>query len=345
MIAKDLFERLENIDLVDKYAAYQVLDDNWNVIATDLEMIQTEGFECTKQVDPRMVIKKKDNEEVEVQDGHIGHIIPFELIYKTKLQAESEAIKEKENRLSEITSELEEVLESLSEEEKETDATNEDGSAFVAKEVDRLIKEALLSVETDEIKCLYKYLELLDNKAKKPEKLAFIAKNTSVNWNNIEASKDGTYSKANVNKYIKILQSEFKFEEDSFEDKLVKASDLFAEEKTVKADLKVAIAERDVKTIEIIESLSDEEVCDLLVEKWIIPMVSNIAELPSTIIKEFVKKIEHLEKKYATTYFDIANQIRKAKSELSGMIDELTGSEFDMRGLSGFKSLLGGQDE
>ena len=345
VIAKDLFERLENIDLVDKYAAYQVLDDNWNVIATDLEMIQTEGFECTKQVDPRMVIKKKDNEEVEVQDGHIGHIIPFELIYKTKLQAETDAIKEKENRLSEIASELEEILESLSEEEKDSAVTNDDGSAFVAKEVDRLIKEALLSVETDEIKCLNKYLELLDNKAKKPEKLAFIANNTSVNWNNIESNKDGTYGKTNVNKYIKVLQSEFKFEEDTFESKLTAVSDLFAEEKTVKADLKVAIAERDAKTIEIIEHLSDEEVYDLLVEKWIIPMVSAISELPNTIIKEFIKKIEHLEKKYATTYFDIADQIRKAKTELSGMIDELTGSEFDMKGLSGFKSLLGGQNE
>ena len=336
VIAKDLFERLENIDLVDKYAAYQVLDDNWNVIATDLEMIQTEGFECTKQVDPRMVIKKKDNEEVEVQDGHIGHIIPFELIYKTKLQAESDAIKEKENRLSEIASELEELLESLSEEEKDSTATNDDGSAFVAKEVDRLIKEALLSVETDETKCLYKYLELLDNKAKKPEKLTFIAKNTSVNWNDIEASKDGTYSKANVNKYIKVLQSKFKFEEDTFESKLTTVNDLFAEEKAVKAELKAAIAERDAKTIEIIEHLSDEEVYDLLVKKWIIPMVSAISELPNTIIKEFIKKIEHLEKKYATTYFDIADQIRKAKTELSGMIDELTGSEFDMKGLSGF---------
>ena len=133
VIAKDLFERLENIDLVDKYAAYQVLDDNWNVIATDLEMIQTEGFECTKQVDPRMVIKKKDNEEVEVQDGHIGHIIPFELIGDTLLKTEYDALKMKEARLAEIPTEYEEILEFLTEEEKDTEVLNETGDNFVAK--------------------------------------------------------------------------------------------------------------------------------------------------------------------------------------------------------------------
>lgn len=340
-LAADLFERLENVELIDRYAAYQILDDNWSKIAADLEMIQTEGFGCTKVVDPRMVIKKKDDEEVEVQDGWEGHIIPFELVFQTKLIEETKGIKALEDRLSEIASAKEELFESLSEEDKSSSAVNEEGTEFVTKEVEKVLKEAYASVETEETLCLAKYMELLDSKAKKPEKLAFIAENPQVDWSKMEAAKDGTYGKGVVNKYLAVLQAEFEFEEDSLEAKLVKFTNLCAEEKAIKATLKQAVAEREAKAISIIQGLTDEEVFELLKLKWITPIVSAIATIPDDIIKDFVAKIDHLEKKYAVTYFEVYDNIRKAETEISSMIDELTGSEFDMKGLEGFKSLLG----
>lgn len=340
-LAADLFERLENVELIDRYAAYQILDDNWSKIAADLEMIQTEGFGCTKVVDPRMVIKKKDDEEVELQDGWEGHIIPFELVFQTKLLEETNAIKALEDRLSEIASAKEELFESLSEEDKSSSAVNEEGTEFVAKEVEKVLKEAYASVETEETICLAKYMELLDSKAKKPEKLAFIAENPQVDWSKMEAAKDGTYGKGAVNKYLALLRAEFEFEEDSLEAKLVKFTNLCAEEKAIKATLKQAVAEREAKAISIIQSLTDKEVFELLKLKWIMPITSAIATIPDDIIKDFIAKIDHLEKKYAVTYFEVYDNIRKAEAELSGMIDELTGSEFDMKGLEGFKSLLG----
>ena len=84
-ISEDIFRCLTNIPLIDKYQAYQVLDDQWSKTATDLEVIQTEGFEATRKVDPNMVIKKKDGKDVEVQDGWIGRVIPFELVQQTLL--------------------------------------------------------------------------------------------------------------------------------------------------------------------------------------------------------------------------------------------------------------------
>ena len=340
-LAGDLFERLENIELIDRYAAYQILDDNWSSIATDLEMIQTEGFECTKLVDPHMEIKKEGDEEIEVQKGWEGHVIPFDLIYQTKLQEETKAIKALEDRLSEIASGKEEIFESLSEEDKSSSAVNDDGTDFVTKEVEKVLKEAYASIETDEIICLRKYIELLDSKAKKPEKLAFIAKHTEADWGKMEAAKDNTYSKGVVNKYLATLQAEYQFEEDTLEAKLVKYTNLCTEEKAVKVELKQAIAEREEKTIEIIKALTDEEVFELLRLKWIAPIVSSIATIPDGIIKNFIAKIDHLEKKYAVTYFEVYDNIRKAETEISSMIDELTGSEFDMKGLEGLKSLLG----
>lgn len=59
IISDELFKRLKPLALIDPYEAYQDFDNKWIEISTDLEMIQTEGFDCTKEVDPNMVIKKK----------------------------------------------------------------------------------------------------------------------------------------------------------------------------------------------------------------------------------------------------------------------------------------------
>lgn len=58
-MSENIFARMTDIPLVDKYEAYQLLDDDWTKIAVDLEIIQTEGFSATKVVDPNMVIKKR----------------------------------------------------------------------------------------------------------------------------------------------------------------------------------------------------------------------------------------------------------------------------------------------
>lgn len=148
VLSENIFARMRDIPLVDKYEAYQVLDEDWNTIAVDLEIIQTEGFGATKVVDPNMVVKKKGNSEQEIQEGWKGRIIPFALIQSTLLAEEREAIKEKENRLSEIAAEYEEILDALSEEEKEEDFVNED--TFVFAEIKKALKDDRLAPETKE---------------------------------------------------------------------------------------------------------------------------------------------------------------------------------------------------
>jgi len=58
VIGDDIFARLADVPLVDKYAAYQILDDNWNTIAMDFDVILTEGKDAVRGVDPNMVVKK-----------------------------------------------------------------------------------------------------------------------------------------------------------------------------------------------------------------------------------------------------------------------------------------------
>jgi len=140
VISDEIFRKMESFKLLDKYKSYQAFKDQWKKIAIDLEIIQTEGFDAVKKVDPNMVIKKKDNREEEVQEGWMGRVIPFEIVQNTVLKAELTQLQSKEARLSEILSSYQEIIDSLSEEEKEL-VLNDNGDAFDAKKVKEQIKE------------------------------------------------------------------------------------------------------------------------------------------------------------------------------------------------------------
>jgi len=288
-LADAIFARLANIPLVDKYSAYQALDDEWTRTAVDLEIIQTEGFAATKKVDPNMVLKKKNGKDEEVQEGWIGHVIPFELVQSTMLQTETDALKAKEERLSEIAATYDEIIDSLSEEEKEGDILNESKDAFSAAAVAKKIKE------------LY-----------------------------------GTPAKAK--------NAVAALDEDAFERKLVQVSELFDEEKTLKADVKTKTAELHMKTKKTIEGLSDEQVLELLEQKWINPLLASLHKVPDNIIAELTAKVKALADKYATTYAEVATQIAETKTSLAALIDGLTGNDFDMKGLAELQTLLRGEN-
>ena len=189
-------------------------------------------------------------------------------------------LKDKETRLSEIPSLYEEIIESLTEDEKESEVLNDNNDAFVAKEVTKKLKELRKETPTAEVK--------------------------------------------------------------EFIDKLVKFEKLSQEEKELKKEIKKETTELHMLTKETIENLSDEAVYELLDKKWIGNLIKSINKLPDTIVNSLVSKIQALQSKYATTYFDIESEIKETERLLSSMIDDLEGNEFDMKGLSEFKSLLNG---
>ena len=141
-IAADIFRRLEGVPLVDRYSAYQVFKDEYKVIEGGLELIQEEGISTVKQVDPNMVIKKKNGHNQEVQDGWRGHILPFELVQKALLFDDLQELQATENRLQEIPGEYDSLLENLNEEDKESisEALNDTNDAFNVKNIVAMVK-------------------------------------------------------------------------------------------------------------------------------------------------------------------------------------------------------------
>ena len=175
-IATDIFRRLATIPLVDKYAAYQALADQWQAIISDIETIQDEGMEAVRMVETAYKIVKKDDEEVEVPDGMKGRIIPFNLVQTEKFQAELDAMTKLQSRVEAIGGELEEVRDSFNEDELETYCDSEKDNSPDKKKITADAKPKA-DVELDTKKKLKQMVALWDEQTKlgkqiKADKLA-----------------------------------------------------------------------------------------------------------------------------------------------------------------------------
>lgn len=173
ILGNDIFNRLEKFPLVDKYKAYQILDEDWQKIASDIETMQKEGFACVKQVDANIIIKKKGEVETEVQDGWKGHILPFELVQEELLEDELDAIKRKEESLEQKECEIQEIVEKLSELEDGQAFLNEDNSALDTKELNakvKTLKNEKVSFAKESIEFLLLQATRLQDEMKKEKK-------------------------------------------------------------------------------------------------------------------------------------------------------------------------------
>lgn len=286
LICDDLFARLAKVGtvpVIDKYQAYQVLDDHWQPIAVDLEILQTEGFDATRVVDPNYVVKKKDGKDVEVQEGWKGRILPFGLVQLAHHRKELDALRKKEAELAEVAVLLDELLDSFSDEDKAKDTFNEAGDKFVAAAVAKEAKELVADAATS---------------------AAF-----------------GT---------------------ESYEAKTIQAASLLATEKSLKAAIKKDSAALHLKTKATIEALSDGQVYALLESKWLSPLVDELHRLPSLVTSSLIAKLQALVEKYRITYADNARDIQQAEGALVGMLEEMDGGEFDLRGIEELKTLFAG---
>lgn len=343
-ITEDIFGRIDLVMLADRYVAYQVFAKYWDIISADIEMLQTEGFQVITQVDPNMVIKKNnkyddDDEVTEVQDGWKGHILPFELVQEMLMPDEVREITELEERLSEISSEYSEIIDSLDEDEKQGSYLNDSNDAFVSKELKTACDEILQDIESAEINALNKYMSL-----SKKDAVAFMESCKDADWSKIEKNKDGSCKKPSLTSRIQELKMEFEFQEDSLDGKLLGALKLMDEESAVKRDLKQKKDALHIKTKEVIEGLSEEKALEIVEQKWIAPLVKDLEAISSAIVFDVIGKMEYLALKYATTMHDIQSEKTEVRESLVDMVGMLKAEGSDLEGLKEFKLILGGQN-
>ena len=277
-IANEVLGRLDDVALVDRYDAYQVIDEAWQQISNDIEIIQTEGFDAVCKVGPNMVTKK-GGKEVEVQDGWVGHILPFDLVQHTLLADDFDKLEQAESRASAIDPELAEILEGLSEDDKAAlgDALSEAGDAFVASMLKAIVRE--LGGDPD---------------------MASLA------------------------------------------DTADRVHSLLNEQKTLKKSAKGLAASHKSKTKETIEGLSDQQVRDLLDEKWDRPVVDVISSPACSAVEGLVDRVKALAQKCSTTFTQVDEEISHEEDEFAGLLSKLTGDDYGMVGIRELCSLLRG---
>ena len=172
----DIKKRLSQFDQIDIYEGYQIIAEIWTKTLThDAELIEQLGFyEAGRTREPNMVAKGKNKEKV--QDGWNGVIIPNSLIASECYGDELTHIDSLKNRISEIDSEVSELVENAKvEDSEEYNALfdvlkkNEDGEAldsFEGKLVKAALKEAVKgSTEFD-------FLKQVDDLAKEKSTVA-----------------------------------------------------------------------------------------------------------------------------------------------------------------------------
>lgn len=260
ILSKEIFDRMNGLKLLDKYEAYQLLDDTWDEISVDLEIIQMEGKTTITAVDPNMVLKKKNGKEQEVQEGYVGRIIPFELVQRTVLKEDTAAIKEKELRLENIIQEYDERLDELSEEDREKTFVNDANDAFVIKEVKKAIKDGDVEGETIEILKKVKDLNEEEKDLKKQIKedkkqLEELAKNTIENMSEEQyiIMLEEKWIKTLIDKLYELPQSKINY----FIDKI---NALVKKYETTYSDIEKDIKETEMGMINLIDQLEGNEV-------------------------------------------------------------------------------------
>ena len=323
VITNELFHRLAPIPLVDGYQAYQFFSDDWKQIATDLEILQTEGFNAVHQID-----------EPEGDDPLRGHVLPFSLVQQELLPEQLKVIDGLRQQLNDIHDLYAQIIESLSPEECEKPYINDDNTKFVPAEVKKEWKRIYGKISCPEIDALRSY------PSGKADKVRFIADHPEIDWGEETLESNGIYSKAAVNARIRAYADGYVFPEDSIEAKLKKVTANLEKEKEVIAQLSKAQTELFDKTLGIIRTIDEATAIELLRIKWLTPLLTSLSTMPQEVTNALTARIKQLVAKYATTYQDIANRIQSAEAKLFALIGELQGSPADTLGLKTFQQTL-----
>ena len=165
-ITDDIFHRLKDIPLIDRYAAYQALSDNWQEIVNDIETLQTEGFEAARTVEEATKLVKKGDEEIEVSDGLKGRIIPFDMIQQEMFADDLAKIANMQQRVEDINGEVDELRDSFTEDESQEYLDADDNTKMDKAKMKKDAKDKSDEVEAETKAKLKQMVALWDEQTK-----------------------------------------------------------------------------------------------------------------------------------------------------------------------------------
>jgi len=190
-----------------------------------------------------------------------------------------------------------------------------------------LVQKTLFQSDLDAIAALQSRVEAIDGELDAAHDELLGMEDTDKYF---DADKDNAF----ISKEI-IADSKPKADvEDDVKEQLKTIVSLWNEKKAKNAQIKKDKVSLEIKTIATIEGLDMKGINRFLELKWIYPITTAIEALPGTIIATLADAITSLNKKYAVTYNEIEQGIVESEKNLATLIDQLTGDEFAISGLS-----------
>ena len=156
----------------------------------------------------------------------------------------------------------------------------------------------------------------------------------------MKCNKDTTYGAAAVRGYIEILKLSHEFDTDTEEGKIVTIKKKMEQKGVINKAIKNLSQEFEDKAVEKIINLTDKEVDNMLIKKWIHPVIAHIDEDVKQVMMKLVNGLEELKEKYKYPMPEIDEEINKVNSDLCAMLDELCGSSVDMEAIDIFRKGL-----
>ena len=322
-LAEDILAEFEHLTLIDKYDVYQVLLAYWNEVMNDdvsLIISESDGYANARVTDniEEEITQGKNKGEMKVT-GWEGRLIPKAIVIDAFFREEKNAIEEAENVVAETESLLSDLIESADEESALADVA--ENGKVKAKDLEAKIEELTQHVETEETLELKLLLDQLPMQKKHLQ--AYLVGHPLCES---AVTEKGTVTKSSIMMRIFIIRTVESVPESLQDDvnQLKQALDLcgkVSEYNKVVKDLSKAL---DEKCRARYETLTDEEIIDLLVNrKWFDSIFIGITDLHAAISHHLTNRIIELAERYESTLpqleSDTTEYEAKVKSHLERM--------------------------
>lgn len=146
-----------------------------------------------------------------------------------------------------------------------------------------------------------------------------------------EVAKDDDENAFDAKKFNAVIKSGILDKESVTVIKKIQKS--ISDEKALRKQAKAIETGLETKAKEKILSLSEEEVNNLLEEKWIKPIAESIESVGESVLSGFVAKFNAIEKKYSDPMSNLTAEIEETSMLLKASLGDLTGSTKDMEAI------------
>ena len=151
------------------------------------------------------------------------------------------------------------------------------------------------------------------------------------------------FAKTALNKAVRDLnKTGEQYAENSIEATQLRAKKLLDDRTKLARQLKTARVKLEDETHQAINNLTDTPAEELLIAKWVTPLIDELATMPETVLRRLDQQLEAIRTKYANNLIELDTQIRSSENRLTEMLGRLTGTDADIQGIKALQELLGG---